>query len=345
INADGSFTFDPAPNFNGNVPEVTYTVVDDNGGSDMATLNINIGALNDAPVAVDDGPFTVTEDMATSGTVLPGTMGQDSDADGDTITVSEFTVTGLAGTFMAGDTATIPTVGTLVINANGTFTFTPAANYNGPVPTATYTITDGNGGSDSAMLSFNDVTPVNDAPVAVNDTASADEDMQASGDLTPGTMGQDNDVDGDTLFVSEFVVNGMTVTVDRMTGGSVTLTEGTLTINADGSFTFDPAPNFNGNVPEVTYTVVDDNGGSDTATLNINIGALNDAPVAVDDGPFTVTEDMATSGTVLPGTMGQDSDADGDTITVSEFTVTGLAGTFMAGDTATIPTVGTLVIN
>ncbi|MEO0834385.1 MAG: Ig-like domain-containing protein, partial [Pseudomonadota bacterium] len=168
--------------------------------------------------------------------------------------------------------------------------------------------------------------------------------MQVAGDLTPGTMGQDNDVDGDTIFVSQFVVNGMTVTVDRMTGGSITLSEGTLTINADGSFTFDPVGNFNGNVPEVTYTIVDDNGGSDTATLNIAIGALNDAPVAEDDGPFDVMEDTPTMGNVLTnGTA--DSDPDGDMIEVTSFTVAGLAGSFMAGETAMIPNVGTLVIN
>ena len=72
------------------------------------------------------------------------------------------------------------------------------------------------------------------------------------------------------------------MTVDPITGGSISLTEGDLTINADGSFTFTPATNFNGPVPQVTYTI-SDGSLTDTATLDITINPVNDAPVANND--------------------------------------------------------------
>ena len=87
--------------------------------------------------------------------------------------MTQFDIPGV-GVTAAGSTATIPGIGTLVIQTNGDFTFTPAANYNGPVPTATYTISDGNGGTDTADLSFANVTPVNDAqwPPMMDQSAS-----------------------------------------------------------------------------------------------------------------------------------------------------------------------------
>ena len=118
--------------------------------------------------------------------------------------------------------------GDLTINADGSFTFTPATNFNGPVPQVTYTISDG-ALTDTATLDIT-INPVNDAPVAVNDTASGNEDTVVSGDVEAN----DTDVDGDTLTVTQFVVGASTVTVDPITGGSISLTEGDLTINADG---------------------------------------------------------------------------------------------------------------
>ena len=112
-------------------------------------------------------------------------------------------------------------------------------------------------------------------PVAVNDTASGNEDTVVTGDVEAN----DTDADGDTLTVTQFVVGASTVTVDPVSGGSISLAEGDLTINADGSFTFTPAASFNGSVPQVTYTI-SDGALTDTATLDITIDAT---PDAVDD--------------------------------------------------------------
>ncbi|MDH4565080.1 hcalcium-binding protein, partial [Pseudomonas sp. BN414] len=131
--ANGNYTFTPVQNWNGDIPQVTYTT---NTGS-SSTLDITVTPENDAPVASNDGPLSVVEDTPASGNVLTN----DSDVENDTLTVTQFEVGG--STFLAGQTATLAGVGTLVINANGSFTFTPAPNYNGPVPTATYTVSDG----------------------------------------------------------------------------------------------------------------------------------------------------------------------------------------------------------
>ncbi|MGV7563491.1 Ig-like domain-containing protein, partial [Mycobacterium kansasii] len=88
---------------------------------------------NDAPTPAPD-TNTTAEDTPVSGNVLTN----DSDIDGNPLTVTQFSGPGVPGPITAGQTATIPGIGTLVINANGSYTFTPAANFNGAVPQVTY---------------------------------------------------------------------------------------------------------------------------------------------------------------------------------------------------------------
>ena len=147
----------------------------------------------------------------------------DTDIDGDPLVVTDFTIPGVPGTISAGSPATIPGVGVLQIDANGDFTFTPDPDYNGPVPVATYTISDGNGGTDTADLSFAPVTPVNDAPTAVDDNSSTNEDTSRIINLT----NNDTDPDvGDDLEILSIDTTG---------------TVGTVTINPnDESVVYDP---------------------------------------------------------------------------------------------------------
>jgi large repetitive protein len=102
-----------------------------------------------APEPADDGPVPTAVDTPVTGNVLTN----DGDPNGDPLTVTEFTVDGIPGTFPAGETADIPGVGTLVINGDGSYTFTPAPGYTGGIPSATYTVTDGTSTA-SAVLSF-----------------------------------------------------------------------------------------------------------------------------------------------------------------------------------------------
>ncbi|MEZ5871574.1 MAG: putative Ig domain-containing protein [Nitratireductor sp.] len=142
----------------------TYSITDGNGGTSTAFVNVNILEFNTSPVANNNGPVAVTEDTPVSGNLITDVPGADTDADGDILEVTTFTIPGV-GTFTAGDTGVIPNVGELFINTDGNYTFTPAQDYFGPVPTVTYTVTDNKGGTDTATLELGPVTSVNDAPV------------------------------------------------------------------------------------------------------------------------------------------------------------------------------------
>ncbi|UWG64307.1 VCBS domain-containing protein [Shewanella xiamenensis] len=262
INADGSYTFTPNANWNGQVPVITYTT---NTGA-TATLTINVTPVDDPSVLVND-TNTVAEDSVATGNVLSN----DSDID-NTLSVVSFTVNG--NTVTAGTTVALEG-GSLIINADGSYTFTPNANWNGTVPVITYTTNTGA----TATLTIN-VTPVDDPSILVNDTNTVAEDSVATGNV----LSNDSDIDS-TLSVVSFTVNGNTVTA----GTSVALEGGSLIINADGSYTFTPNANWNGQVPVITYTT---NTGS-TATLTINVTPEGDpANISVNDtDKGTVTED------------------------------------------------------
>src|SRR5258706_5992285 len=133
-------------------------MLDAAGAPSSATLAFTIPGSNNTPVATADSKTVVEENTAT-GNVL----GNDSDVDaGAALSVTQFSVAGVAGNFAAGSTATIAGVGSLLIASDGSYAFNPLANYSRAVPVATYTVSDGSA-STSATLSIN-VTPVNDAP-------------------------------------------------------------------------------------------------------------------------------------------------------------------------------------
>ncbi len=143
-----------------------YTISDGKGGTATATVTITINGTNDAPVSRPDTGST-PEETPINGNVLL----YDTDIDNATLTVTQFTVdtdgnsTQESFTVSAGgnNTATIAGKGTLVISSNGDYSFTPVANYYGPIPQVTYTVSDGDGGSATSTLDLT-VTPVNDAP-------------------------------------------------------------------------------------------------------------------------------------------------------------------------------------
>ena len=283
IAANGAFTYTPNANYNG-ADSFAYTLLDGQGGSDIGNVNLTINAVNDNPVATDDSAVT-NEDTAVTISVLSN----DSDIDGDILSVSA--VTG-------------PLNGSAVINLDNTITYTPNANYNGS-ETLTYTVIDGNGGSDTATINIT-VNAVNDAPVAADDAFTGNEDAVITGNvLVDNGSGADSDADLDTLSV---------------TAGTFATTNGSVTILANGAFTYTPNANYNG-ADSFSYTVLDGNGGSDTGLVNLTINAVNDAPVAADDA-FTGNQDTTIIGNLLVNNgNGVDSDVDGDPLSV-------VAGTF-----------------
>ena len=297
IGANGAYVFTPVANYNGPVPVATYTVSDGNGGTDTSTLTIAVTPVNDASVLVAD-TNSVAEDTQATGNVLTN----DSDVD-NTLHVASFTINGVVGTFTVGSTAaTIAGVGAITIAANGDYSFTPVANWNGTVPQVTYTTDTGS----SSTLDIT-VTPVNDASVLVADTNSVAEDTQATGNV----LTNDSDVDN-TLHVASFTINGV---VGTFTVGSTAATiagVGAITIAANGDYSFTPVANWNGTVPQVTYTT--DTGSS--STLDITVTPVNDPPLAANDS-YSLSENTTLTVDVAAGLLHNDTDVDGNTLTVS----------------------------
>ena len=171
LNANGSFGFTPALNFNGPVT-FTYKANDGTADSNVATVTITVNAVNDAPVATNDS-YSVNEDTPLN-MAAPGVLGNDTDADGNPLTA----------VLVSGPLAS---QGSLTLNANGSFGFTPTLNFNGPA-TFTYKANDGSADSNVATVTIT-VNPVNDAPVATNDSYSTNEDTPLTV-AAPGRAGQ-----------------------------------------------------------------------------------------------------------------------------------------------------------
>ena len=256
-NGDGTWTYTPALNFNG-LDSFGYTVGDGQTPelTDTATVSITVGAVNDAPVAADDSLGT-NEDTPLIITVAGDILVNDSDVDGHVLSVTAFDGTSTNG-------------GTVVDNGDGTWTYTPALNFNG-LDSFGYTVGDGQTPelTDTATVSIT-VGAVNDAPVAADDSLGTNEDTPLIITVAGDILVNDSDVDGHVLSVTAF--------------DGTSTNGGTVVDNGDGTWTYTPAPNFNGS-DSFGYTVGDGQTPelTDTATVSITVGAVNDAPVAADD--------------------------------------------------------------
>jgi large repetitive protein len=273
IDADGELTFTPAPGFNGTVV-IAYTVADANGVESTSNVTLILQPVNDAPVAVDDN-FTTNEDTSIA---IP-LAANDTDQDGDRLTP-----TSVAGQPIApGGSVTITNAagdvhGTVTMAPDGALTFTPAPNVNGTV-TFPYTVADPSGLSDTGLVSIT-ITPVNDAPVAVDDLVSTPIDAPVT--FNPLA----NDTDAETPNLIAFgAINGQTPAV----GTPIAVANGTVTLNADNTLTFTPASGFSG-AALVPYTIVDQPGGAAaTAVITINVG--NNTPPTGQDTVRSTAED------------------------------------------------------
>src|SRR5439155_1596532 len=219
-----------------------------------------------------------TNENTTLTVAAPGVLGNDTDVEGDPLTA--ILVSG-------------PGHGTLALNANGGFTYTPAANYNG-LDSFTYKANDGTLDSNAATVTIA-ISAVNSAPGAVNDSYTTAEDTPLT-IAAPGVLGNDTDVDGSPL--NAILASGPS--------------HGTLALNANGSFVYTAAADYNG-LDSFTYRANDGVADSNVATVTITVNPVNDPPVAAGDS-YSTNEDTTLTVTA-PGVLGNDSDIDSATIT------------------------------
>ncbi|TOG79630.1 RTX toxin, partial [Vibrio parahaemolyticus] len=254
---NGIATISPTADWNGS-ETLTFTATDPSGESVSQTVNFTVAPVAD--IVADNA--TVVEDTPT----IINVLGNDTFEGKDKV--------------VSLDAENGPKNGTIIVNNDGTVTYTPDDNYVGK-DTFTYVVTSG-GVSESATVEVN-VTPVNDAPVAKDDIATTQEDTAVTIDVLPN----DTDVDGDKLSIES---------------ASVPKEQGTVEV-VDGKLVFTPAENFNGDA-EITYTVTD-GAMTDQATVKVTVNAVNDTPVvesniadqtlAEDFTPYTIDLNTAFS--------------------------------------------------
>ena len=199
LNSNGSFTYTPTANYNG-ADSFTYRANDGTANSNTATVSMTVNPVNDASGSRQRQLQHERGYSPDRG--CPGVLANDTDVGGNPLTAA----------MVAG-----PSHGTLTLNSNGSFTYTPTANYNGPDSFTYRAGTDCQLEHGHVLITIN---PVNDAPVAANDSYSTNEDTALTV-AAPGVLGNDTDVDGNPL------------TAAMVAGPS----HGTLTLNSNGSFT------------------------------------------------------------------------------------------------------------
>ncbi|NEO44624.1 MAG: tandem-95 repeat protein [Moorea sp. SIO4A3] len=247
------------------------TISGDSDGNERVRLDyIDFNLINEAPVAVDD---TVSNDGNPEVTI--NVLANDTDTEGDALTV-----TIEAQQFN----------GTAVVNQDNTITYTPNDGFTG-TDTFTYQVSDPTNPPVTATVSV-DVTAVNEAPVATDDTASTE--LNTAVDIN--VLANDTDAEDDAL----------TVVIDQQGAN------GTAVVNdVDGTITYTPVDGFTGS-DTFTYQVSDGTNPPVTATVSVDVTAVNEAPVAADD-TATTTPNTAVDINVLAN----DSDPDGDELTVT----------------------------
>ena len=271
VNADGTITYTPDAAYHG-PDSFDYSISDGHGGTATATVHITVDAINHSPSASDD-TTTTAEDTAKVIYVLAN----DTDPDGDALTV---------------DSASDPAHGSTAVNADGTITYTPDADYNGP-DSFGYTVSDGHGGTATATVHITvDAinTPLRRATTRPRPPRTAPRRSTC--------LANDTDPDGDAL------------TVDSATDPA----HGSSAVNADSTITYTPDADYNG-PDSFDYTIFDGHGGTATATVYITVTAVNDAPSASDDRP---RHGRGHAKAVV--VLANDTDADGDALAVDSAT-------------------------
>jgi len=258
--------------------DLSINVADSGGRRDQRAVAINILNVPEAPVAISDA-YAVDQEGRLNVAAATGVIANDTDPDGDPITVS----------LLAS-----PSNGTLNLQGDGSFDYTPDTGFAG-TDSFTYQASDGTLTSPETTVTIT-VRDVNVAPKAVADSYNLEEGQTLSIDAANGVLANDSDVDGDTL------------TADRVAQPS----HGTLNFNADGSFDYTPEAGFFGQ-DSFTYRANDGALFSSVVTVNLTVAKVNKAPVAVSD-QYDVGAGVPLSVGVADGLLSNDSDVDGGSL-------------------------------
>jgi len=235
LSDDGTFTYTPQPNFNG-TDAFTYRATGGDTDSRIGTVSIVVASINDPPIAHDD-TYETAEDTTLSVNVDEGLLANDKDPEGSPLIL---------------ELVSEPVHGVLTANADGSFQYEPELNFNG-VDEFTYRISDGELTSDIATVTL-EVTPVNDRPVAVNDRYSVEPGKSLFVPTDEGVLVNDDDPDAVALTV---VLAGLPQ-------------HGTVALNADGSFLYQPQGDYVG-MDEFNYQATDGELTSEVATVTITV--------------------------------------------------------------------------
>lgn len=237
LNANGSFVYIPNNNFNG-TDTFTYSATDGTRTSTPATVTITVNGVDSAPITQVDS-YTLQEDSSLTVNVANGVLKNDSDPEGATLTAV---------------LVQAPASGTVSLNADGSFTYTPVANFSG-TDAFTYRASDGTNNSGATTVTLL-VQGLEDAPVAVADFYTVEPDGILNISAANGLLKNDSDADGNVL------------TALRLSNPS----NGTLALNANGSFTYEPNDGFVG-TDSFTYQASDGSLVSSEVTVNISVTA------------------------------------------------------------------------
>lgn len=282
LSPDGSFVYQPNAHFNGS-DSFTYVANDGVVDSIASTVTLLISAVNDAPIAVDDS-YSVAVDQSLSVPAGEGLLANDVDFEfavpGNTVTVVTDQIEGVEN-------------GTLTARSDGSFDYTPNVGFVGD-ETFTYFITDQELVSERATVTISVTGPVTGGPEATDDSFSVTEDTLLT-IAAPGVLANDT---GDGEISAELVTPPE---------------NGTLVLNPDGSFEYTPNTNFAA-TDTFTYQATDGT-LSDSANVSIVVEPVNDPPVTVDD-VYVGNAGEALVVSAEDGVLANDSDPDGDTLTV-----------------------------
>ena len=274
-------TVNPKDNQNGTA-DITLRVTDGNGGYNELTFTVDVSAYNDDPFANDDAG-TINEDarFTTDWTDLASDVDIATNADALTASITTLALHGEAE--VVGDD----------IN------YTPDENWNG-IDSFVYTVTDKAGATDTGTVAVT-VLPVNDAPIADNDTGATNEDTSVTVDVLDG----DTDVDQNASL--NMHPNAETEVLEVTLTGATAPQHGTVSVTAGKELYYTPDANFNG-TDTFTY-VVTDGELQDIGTVTITVAQVNDNPIAADDFEET-EEDTNVTINVLDNDTDIDTDAD-----------------------------------